>query len=176
MIVWRAINEGLNAVIVNPSVIVGPGNWHRSSGQLIQVVWKGLKYYIEGMTGYVDVRDVVKVMIHLMNGDYSGERYIITSENLTNKEVLEMIAGALGKPLPSRVPSPIIIQIVCVLDWFKSLFSGDKRRITMEFISAANEKRKFSNEKIIKVTGIRFIPVHESIQETARLFLQDVSS
>jgi nucleoside-diphosphate-sugar epimerase len=175
MSVWRGINEGLNAIIVNPSIIIGPGNWHRSSGQLIQQVWTGLKYYSEGITGYVDVKDVIKSMILLMNGQFSGERFVITSENLSYKEILEMIAGALGKPSPSRIPSPFMIRSACYLDWLKSKLTGNKRLITREIISAANEKKYYSNEKIVQATGITFIPVNNSIQETVRLFIKDMS-
>jgi nucleoside-diphosphate-sugar epimerase len=175
MLVWRGINEGLNAVIVNPSVIIGPGNWQRSSGQLFRQVWKGLKYYTEGITGFVDVNDVVKAMIYLMDGQFCGERYVITSENLSYKEMLEMIAGALGKISPSRVPTPFMILTACCLDGFRSKITGHKRIITREIASAANEKKYFSNEKIIQATGMKFTPIYNSIQETAKLFLQDVN-
>lgn len=175
MSVWRGINEGLNAVIVNPSIIIGPGNWHRGSGQLILQVWKGLKYYTEGVTGYVDVRDVIKAMIHLMEGQFTGERFIVTSENLSYKEILEMIAGALGKPSPTRVPSPYIIRIAYWTDWLKSLLTGNERLITTEIVTAAKEKKYFSNEKIVQATGMTFIPIYDSVRETVRLFLRDMT-
>lgn len=99
MEVWRGINEGLNAVIVNPSVIIGPGEWRRSSARLFHEVYKGIRFYTQGITGYVDVRDVVKATILLMNGEFSGERYIISAGNYSYKEILSMIADSLGKNL-----------------------------------------------------------------------------
>lgn len=174
MLVWRGINEGLNAVIVNPSVIIGPGNWERNSGQFFQQVWKGLKYYRDGITGFVDVHDVVKAMVYLMDGQFCGERYVITSENLSYKEMLEIVAGALGKVSPSRVPTPFMILIACCLDWMRVKFTRDKRIITREIASAANEKNYFSNERIIQATGMKFTPIYDSIQKTAKLFLLDI--
>ncbi len=173
--VWRGINEGLNAIIVNPSIIIGPGNWHRGSGRLFQQVWRGLKYYPEGTLGFVDVRDVVKAMIYLMNGQFSGEKYLISSENFSYKEVLEIIARALGKPLPSKVPGSLMINILYWLDRMRSILTGKERFITRELVAAANEKRYFSNKKIIQATGIKFIPVNDSINDTARLFLMDMN-
>jgi dihydroflavonol-4-reductase len=173
--VWRGMNEGLNAIIVNPSIIIGPGNWHRGSGKLFQQVWSGLRYYPEGTLGFVDVRDVVKAMICLMNGQFSGEKYLISSENLSYKEILEMIARALGKPLPFKVPGSLMINILCWLDRMRSMLTGKERYITRELVAAANEKRYFSNKKIIKATGIKFIPVNDAIIDTSRLFLRDMN-
>lgn len=175
MSVWRGINEGLNAVIVNPSIIIGPGNWHRGSGKLINQVWKGLKYYAEGITGYVDVRDVIKAMIQLMEGQFTGERFIITSENLSYKEILEMIAGALGKPTPTRLPSTNMMRMTCWIDWLRSMLTGNDRHITTEIINSAKEKKYYSNEKIIAATGMKFIPINDSIRRTVKLFLRDMT-
>ena len=87
MEVWRGMAEGLQAVIVNPSIIIGPGDWNRSSSYLFSAVWKGMKFYTEGVTGYVDIRDVVHTMINLMVGDFSSERYTVSAENLSYRQV-----------------------------------------------------------------------------------------
>ena len=94
MEVWRGITEGLKAVIVNPSIIIAPGNWERSSSRLFSLVWKGLKYYSEGVTGYVDIRDVITAMIRLMETNVSGERFTVSSE----------------KPLLPVVPDRFLVQ------------------------------------------------------------------
>jgi len=102
--VWRGIAEGLNAVIVNPSIIVGPGNWQAGSSQVFETMWKGLKFYTGGMNGFVDVNDLVKAMIILMEGDYSGERYIISAENVSYKQFFEWMARAMDLPAPQSRP------------------------------------------------------------------------
>lgn len=84
--VWRSIAEGLNAVIVNPSIIVGAGNWNSGSCKLFTTVNNGFKYYTEGKTGYVDVRDVVKIVYALMESDITNERFILNSENVSYRD------------------------------------------------------------------------------------------
>ena len=100
MEVWRASQEGVPVVIVNPGVIIGSGFWKKGSGKLFSNVQKGLKFFTEGVTGFVGVQDVVKIMIELMSSSIRNQRYILVSENLSYKEMLFMIADALNKPRP----------------------------------------------------------------------------
>jgi dihydroflavonol-4-reductase len=170
---WRGINEGLNAVIVNPSIIIGPGDWQRSSLKLFYEVYKGLKFYTDGITGYVDVKDVVKAMISLMNSELSGERYIISAGNYSYKDILSMIAESLGKRPPAIRATPFMIKIACLFDWTRSLLTAGKRKITRDIIAASKNRIRFSNDKIRNATGIEFIPIEESIRQTSVLFLKD---
>lgn len=176
MEVWRGINEGLNAVIVNPSIIIGPGDWQRSSIRLFQEVYKGLRFYTEGMTGYVDVRDVVKAMRILMNGEFSGERYIISQGNYTYKEILSMIADSLGKKPPDIYATQFMIKTACWLDWIRSIFTSGGRLITKDIVDGSKNKIRFSNDKIRNATGIEFIPVADSIRDTSKLFLREMQA
>ncbi len=173
MEVWRGINEGLNAVIVNPSIIIGPGDWKRSSIRLFYQVNKGIRFYTEGVTGYVDVRDVVKAMILLMNGEFTGERYIVSSGNYTYKQILTMIADSLGKRPPDIYATPSMSKIAYWLDGALSILTNSDRRITKDILTASKSKIRFSNDKIRNATGIEFIPIEESIRYSSGLFLKD---
>jgi nucleoside-diphosphate-sugar epimerase len=172
MEVWRGIAEGLNAVIVNPSIIIGPGDWKRSSPYLFTAVWNGMKYYSLGVTGYVDIRDVVKAMTLLMAGDFLGERYTVSAENLSFRQVLDMIAHALGKKKPVIHATPFLTAIGWRLDWFISSLTGKSRMITRDAAKSSRRKVFFSNRKIREALGIEFIPVKKSIEETAIIFLE----
>ena len=174
MEVWRGINEGLNAVIVNPSIIIGPGDWQRSSVRLFKEVYKGLRFFTQGITGYVDVKDVVKAMIILMNGDFSGERYIISSGNHTYQEILSMIADSLGKEPPDIYATPFMIRTAYYLDWLRSKIAFDKRVITKDIVAGSKNKIRFSNDKIRNATGMEFIPIADSIRYTSKFFLKDL--
>jgi len=169
--VWRGIVEGLNAVIVNPSIIFGPGDWTRSSPRMIKAVWDGLKYYTEGVTGYVDIRDVVKSLRWLAQSDISGERFIISSENLSFREVLTMISKAQNKPPPRRLATPFLIGMAWRFDWIRSRLSTRTRTITREAIRTSRQKIFFSSKKITDTMGIQFIPIARSIEDTVRVFL-----
>ena len=168
MEVWRGIEEGLNAVIVNPSIIFGPGFWNKGSSGMFTKIEKGLRYYTTGVTGFVSVKDVSKCMIRLMNSDISGERFIISSENLSYQEVFTMIAKSLGVPPPSIEATPFLAGIAWRLDAFRSLF-GFKRMITREVAEAGRNKNYFSNEKIKKMLGVEFEKIEETVREVGKM-------
>ncbi len=172
MEIWRGMAEGLPAVIVNPSIIIGPGDWNRSSSYLFSAVWKGMKFYTEGVTGYVDIRDVVNAMIFLMEGDFTSERYTVSAENLSYRQVFEMIASALDKRPPRIHATPLLISFAWRMDWLISKLNGEKRSITRDTVKSSRRKALFSNEKIRQATGIDFIPVKQSVRETANHFLK----
>ena len=98
MEVWRASQEGVDVIIVNPGVILGSGFWNSGSGKLFSQVYNGFSYYTEGITGFVSVKDVVKAMIKLMHSEIKNERYILVAENKSFKDILHAIASAFGKP------------------------------------------------------------------------------
>ena len=172
MEVWRGIEEGLDAVIVNPSIILGPGFWHKGSSSMFTTIGKGLRFYTHGVTGYVGVEDVVNAMIALMESDIKSERFILNSENLSYKELFTMIAGELGVKPPSTEASPILASIAWRLDAFRSWF-GPSRVITRETVQAGNNKTRFSNEKIRETLGIEFEDIQSVVRKTAQQFRKE---
>lgn len=175
MEVWRGIAEGLNAVIVNPSMIIGPGNWKQGTQQFFLRVWKGMPLYTPGTNGWVDVRDVVKAMIVLMNSNISGERFTLTSENLSYYEILSLIAAALGKKPPRfRIPA-LVLELIWREEHLRSLLFRSRPLITRELARAGMKNTLFSNDKARSIPGIQFRPVEESIREIALLFRKDMT-
>jgi len=173
MEVWRGWAEGLNTVIVNPSIILGPGNWHRGAGQMFQTIDKGLSFYPPGVTGYVDVKDVIRIMIRLMDQELFGERFILNSENLKFKEVFSMIAHSLGKKPPSIQTKKWMTELAWRADWLKSKITRTAPMITRETSRAGGDFRYFSNEKICAALDYKFIPVEKSIQDIGKYYLQN---
>jgi dihydroflavonol-4-reductase len=173
MEVWRGMAEGLNAVIVNPSIVIGPSDWGRSSARLFDAIWKGLKFYTHGVTGYVDVHDVVASMVALMEKDISKEKFIVSEGNYSYHDIFGKIAAALGKRPPSIYASPWLTKLAYYGSAIVSLFSGRPSAITRETISAGRSKVYFSNEKIKQAIGINFKNIDRSIDETARCFLME---
>jgi len=166
MEVWRGIAEGLEAVIVNPSIIIGPGVRGTGSMAMFDVIAKGLKFYTHGITGYVDVRDVVKAMIVLMDSEISGERFILNSENLSYKEIFGMIAQALNKPAPNISANRFMTGLAWRLDYLKSKLTGATHRITKETAEIAHRETFYSNEKVREAVGMEFRLIRESVEET----------
>ena len=172
MEVWRGMEEGLNAVIVNPSIILGAGFWERGSSSMFSRVAGGLRHATPGITGYVGVQDVVSAMISLMDSDISGERYIISEGNYSYKQVFEMIGAALGIWKDLKTVSPSLLRKLVRLDAFASLFRGS-RQITSEHVRAAFGEAHFSSEKIKEAIGMEFTPLDQVIPEVAGHYQKD---
>jgi nucleoside-diphosphate-sugar epimerase len=167
MEVWRGIEEGLNAVIVNPSVIIGPGNWKKSSSAFFPLISNGMKYYTNGITGFVDVRDVVKIMVQLMKSEISGERFIVSSENRSFRELFATIAKYLNVKPPKYEATRSILLIGSFLDKIRSWITFSPRKISSDTISAAICKDCYSNKKVSDKLNYSFIPFETMIQECA---------
>jgi dihydroflavonol-4-reductase len=167
--VWRGIAEGLNAVIVNPSVVLGAGDVN-GSYRLIKSVERGLKFYTTGVNGFVDVRDVAQIMIRLMESDVPGERFIVSSENLAYRTLFEYIAEGLGKPGPGYPAGKFISELTWRGALLKSWISGRPPFITKEIARTANNIHHYSSEKLIRTLGCKFIPIRETILEMCRFY------
>jgi dihydroflavonol-4-reductase len=166
--VWRGIAEGLNAVIVNPSIILGVGEFERGSVRLINTVDNGLKFYTKGVNGFVDVQDVVQVMIRLMESEISAERFIVSSENLGYKTLFEYIAEGLKKPAPKFAAGDLLSGLAWRLALLKSWLTGKRPFISKEIARTASAKHYYSSNKLIKTTGYNFNPVKQTILEICR--------
>lgn len=171
--VWRGIAEGLNAVIVNPSIVLGPGNWNAGSPQVFQTMWKGLKFYTGGSNGFVDVNDVAKAMIILMEGKFQGECYILNSENITYQNFFGWMADAMKLPKPKYKAGPFLSGLSWRVLKLLTFFTGKRSSITKETAETANQQYRYSNQKFVAATGIEFIPVKQSIEQTVKFFLLD---
>ena len=174
MEVWRGTQEGLEAVIVNPGLILGAGFWNSGSGLLFKQVYRGLPYYVTGTSGYVDVKDVVMCMIRLMNSNLSNERYILVSENLSFKSFTEMTSQFLGVKAPTKSVTPIMLQIGWRFDWLRSLLTGKSRRLTKQTAATALTITNYNNEKVVDAIRFKFNPIETSIKTVSEQFIKDL--
>jgi dihydroflavonol-4-reductase len=162
--VWRGIAEGLDAVIINPSVILGAGDWNKSSSEIFKTVHNEFPYYSEGVTGVTDVHDVVTIMILLMNSDISAERFIVNTENISFKDLFSLIADGFHKKKPYKKVTPFMAGTIWRLEAVKSLFSGKAPFITKETARTALAKVYFDNRKLLKaLPGFNYTPLKISI-------------
>ncbi|MFK5854954.1 MAG: SDR family oxidoreductase, partial [Bacteroidota bacterium] len=174
MEVWRGIAEGLNAVIINPSIILGPGDWNTGSSKLFSTMYEGLKFYSIGSNGFVDVEDVVTSMMLLMKSELEGERFIVNSENITYKQFFTWMAASLNVASPIYKAGTFLSGVGWRLLWFKGLITGKKSAITRETAETACQLYNYSNSKIKKETGIEFMSVKDSLDKNSKLFLKDM--
>jgi nucleoside-diphosphate-sugar epimerase len=178
--IWRGIEEGLDAVIVNPSIVLGPGNWNSGSSQMFKTVWDGMKFYTRGITGYVDVNDVVDAIVQLMDDGnfhtYKNQRFLLSAENLSYQEVFSQIADEFKKPHPKYHASPFLLAFVWRVAALSGWISGKPSAITRETAASSASVRKFDGSKITRELDFNYRPVARSIQQTAKFFLKDLSN
>ena len=166
--VWRGISEGLNAVIVNPGVIVGSGFWKRGSGAFITQINRGMSYYPAGKTGFICVKDVVKIMRELMDKNIFSERFILVAENWTQKDFIFSVCNHLKLKSPKKEASKSLMTIGLVLDAARSFFLNKRRRLSSSIIKSSHSKNEYSNKKIISILDYKFIELEKSIEETCK--------
>ena len=176
--IWRGIEEGLDAVIVNPSIIFGPANWENGSAKMFKTIWDGMKFYTKGITGFVDVNDVTCAMILLMDKSnfetYKNQRFLLNSENLSYQNVFNQIANELDKPKPNFFASNFLLSIVWRVAIFASWITGKPSMITRDSVSNSNETNNFDGSKITQALNFKYRPISESIKQTASFLKNDM--
>lgn len=161
--VWRGIAEGLEAVIVNPSVVLGPSDWNRSSTQLFKYVYNERTFYTQGSANFVDVRDVTEAMMKLTFSEITGERFILNAEQVSYKDFFKEVAVGFDKKAPSVKVPPALAEVVWRLEHARTWFTGGRPLITKDTARVSGKNHLFSNEKVREAIGINFRPVAESI-------------
>lgn len=170
--IWRGIEEGLKAVIVNPSIIIGPADWNRSSTSLFKTIKKGLKYYTSGANAYVDVRDVSMIMLELVAKDITSERFLCIGENLKFIDLFSMIADSFKVKRPSVQAKQWQANLIWRLGELTYRLTGKKPVITKETARSAQKVTKYSNQKIKDALGFSFTPIQDAVSFTANYFTQ----
>ena len=171
--VWRAGQEGVDVVIVNPGVILGSGFWKSGSGKLFDKSYHGFPFYTEGITGFVDVIDVVNVIIKLMNSSIKNQRYILVSKNESFKNIFIAIADAFNKKRPSIKVTKLISGIGWRINWLLSKFSGKTPMITKQSANSSHNSYYYSNKKIEEAIDYQFIALEETIKKVCHNYLKD---
>ncbi|MBX2826830.1 MAG: NAD-dependent epimerase/dehydratase family protein [Flavobacteriaceae bacterium] len=168
MHVWRGIQEGLKAVIVNPGVILGEGNWNSGSGRIFKKASKGMKFYTSGGTGFVDVTDVVDCMVALAKKEISNQRYVLVGHNATYEQLLKLLAESFSLPAPKIFMSKSKLKWLSRLDSILSLLPGRNRRLSKDAVDSLSSVTEFSSAKISEEIGCSFVHLEESIARVAK--------
>lgn len=171
--VWRAHEEGLDVVIINPSVIIGAGSWDESSMTIFKSIEKGLKFHTPGQNAFVDARDVARMLIQLMNSDIKNERFLCISENVPFKVLFQKIANQLNIKGPTIATPKWLIGFTWRLVGFYSWLTRQQPTITKETAHSAFSTMEYSNEKIKQALNVEFISVDDAIENAVRFHRKD---
>jgi len=176
MEVWRGAAEGLNTVIINPSTVIGFGDWHRGSCVIFRNIYKEFPWYTTGINGFVDVEDVARSAVRLMESAIQDERFIISGENLVFRDFFRLIAAGFGKRPPHREATPFLSSLALQGDRFISFVSGKKRTLTKDAIKVAISKTYWDNEKILHILpGFSFTPISVCVQNACKNYVNSLS-
>jgi len=171
--VWRGIGEGLEAVIVNPSLILGVSDWDNSSSKLFKSAYDEFPWYTNGGGGFVDVRDVAKAMVTFMDSDISGERFIVSAENRTYRDVFSLMANEFGKRPPHKKVTPFLAGLVWRIEWLKSMLSKKEPMLTRETAVTGQALVEFNNNKLKQfLPSFEYITIEQSIKDVCRELLK----
>ncbi len=174
--VWRAMAEGLNAVIINPSTILGSGDWDDPSLAFFRMGHTGTRFYPKGTGGFVDVRDVVQFMIKLMDSDIQQERFIVNSENISYREVMGQIAMAFGKQPPHIQIGKGIQRVYSWWDGLSARLNGHSQIVTSDTVRTAGHHTLYQNEKGVEALDFIYRPVTQTLWETCQHYERSASN
>jgi len=170
--VWRGISEGLEAVILNPATILGYGDWHQSSCALFRQVYEGFRWYTSGINGFVDVEDVSRATILLMESGISEQRFIAAGDNWSFKKLQDTMATGFGKKGPDKLATPFVLQIAWRLEQLKARLTGKKALLSKESARVAISQTHFKNDKILAaLPGFSFTPLEETIKKACNKYI-----
>jgi len=166
--VWRAKEEGLNVVIVNPCVILGPGRWNESSLTLFRTLQKGLKYYPPGSNATVDARDVAEIMVRLMAENHFGERYLCIGSNQNFHDLMGIVAKRLGVRAPSVPAKRYQVNFVRRILGFWAFLTGKRNEMTRDTVNNLFGQRAYDASKVKKTLNFEFKSLEDTIDNAVR--------
>jgi nucleoside-diphosphate-sugar epimerase len=173
MEIWRGQQEGLETIVLNPGVILGPFTENldcfQGSSLLFKKVSDGLLFYTLGLTGFVAVNDVVQVAVKLMQSKISNQRFTVVAANITFRDVLNSIADALNVKRPSIHANKFVITLAYKIDWLIATVFGRKRKLDRSIAMASYGKNLYSNKKIKYALGYEFTDIHSHIKKISKL-------
>jgi dihydroflavonol-4-reductase len=173
MEVWRGIGEGLHAVILNPSTILGYGDWNNSSCAIFKNAYHEFPWFSNGVNGFVAVEDVARAALLLMQSGISNERFIVNGDNWSFRKLFNTMAFAFNKKPPHREATPLLAAIAWRVEKVKSLFTDRPSLLTKESARIAASTTFFDNSKILNaLPGFGFTPLEETITMACNQYLQ----
>ena len=163
--VWRGMEEGLDGFIVNPSVVLGPGNWNTGSTKLFKYVWDQNLFYSPGEMNFIDVRDVTEIVCRLLEENKgNGERFILNSAKMPYKDAFYRIADEFGRKRPAFQAGPVLSALAWRLEAIKALMTGKNPLLTKETVRLSRHSFTYDNTKISKLLNYEFIKPEETIR------------
>lgn len=173
MHVWRGLAEGLEGVIINPSTVLGFGDWHQSSCAVFKNVYKEFPWYTTGINGFVGVEDVAETAVQLLFSEITQKRFIINTENWSFQHLFNTIADNFHRRRPYKEATKTIGEIAWRIERLKEMITGKKALLTRETAKIAHSKTSFDHSAVLKILpGFQFTPLEIVIKNSCQKYLE----
>jgi dihydroflavonol-4-reductase len=172
--VWRGIAEGLNAVIVNPTLVLGEGDWTKSSTQIFRYVYREKPFYTDGMANYVDVNDVAEIISRLLFSEISAERFLLNAGTVSYHDLFNTIADSMHKKRPAFRVGSNLAGVIWRLEAVRTWLMGTKPLITKETAQSAARRIKYDNSKIKDLLGFNFQPLGKTVMRVSESLIAKI--
>ncbi len=161
--VWRAMEEGIQVAIVNPSVVLGIGDWKNGSTRLFKYAWDEHRYFPGGSFNYIDNRDVATLVHQLVPSDYVGERFILNAGSITYESFFKLVSEKFNKKAPSKKVSEKLYFLAILLESIKAFLTRTKPIITKESLISTKKEYHFDASKIKKLLNFAFKDLDDTV-------------
>lgn len=171
MQVWRGFAEGLEGVIVNPSTILGFGDWHQSSCAIFKNAYNEFPWYTGGLNGFVGVSDVADVTVQLLLSDLHAQRFIVSADNIAFRQLFNWMAEAFGKKKPHLHATPWLAALAWRVEAIKAVLTGKQPLLTAQTAKVAQSQTRFDNTALLKaLPGFRYTPVQQVVIDACNAY------
>ena len=173
MHVWRGFAEGLNGVIVNPSTIIGYGNWNQSSCAIFKNAYKEFPWYTNGLNGFVGVEDVAELIVRLTFSGISEQRFIINAENWKFQKLFATISDYFHKKPPHLEAGKLIGNFAWRIESIRSSLTGKHPLLTKETYRIAHSQTSFDNSALLKLfPDFQYTPLETVIKKACESYIK----
>ncbi|MEY4903252.1 MAG: hypothetical protein RLZZ292_1067, partial [Bacteroidota bacterium] len=155
--VWRAQQEGLDCIVINPGVILGiTSNWNEGSGKIFQTIFDGMNFYTKGSSGFASVTDVAKIMLQLMKSDIKNQKFIVVAENIIFQDFVNLIADSFNVKKPRFAAHKWLLELLWRIDWISSNLFFQKRKLSKLMVKSLFSNDLYDNKKIKTILDFKF--------------------
>jgi dihydroflavonol-4-reductase len=174
--VFRAQEEGMSTIIINPSVILAPADWNKSSAKLFKYVYDEKMFYIDGSLNYVDVRDVASIVVTLLHSSHKENRFILNAGTISFKDFFENISEKFNKRAPSVKIGKGFLKTLAALETMRSTITNSNPLITRETARLSGTNFSYDNKKIRKTLNFEFELIDKTLQWCCEHYIQKIKN
>ena len=167
--IWRAKEEGLDVIVINPGVILGFGDWNKGSLRLFRNAYNRFPFYSTGSTGFIGVEDLCKACEYFLDSEEINEQYIAITDNLNFMQVSYMMADGFEVKRPYIKVAGLIHMIIHQVIRLKE-FIGFKGMLSRETSRSAILQSHFDNSKLRMTLPFELEPISSVITNSCMAY------